>query len=161
MIQKTIEKKRPKLFRMTTKRKVTLGDFKGHLRSHAEQKDGFSRDLLEMATKLSAEKKAERIKELDEDVASFKEAHDVIITVTSHHQSYLLKHWHMEERDWENEWDIPLEVFERGIKTAIAFLEYNKTLSRRYISYFDEIIQLLEEMLTFRQNGEAELEELK
>lgn len=160
MIQKKIGKKRPKLFRMTKKRVMALGDFIGHLRSHADQKDGFTRELLEQADKISPEKKAIRIKELNEEVAKFREAYDVLMTITNHHQSYLLEIWHTEKRGWENEWDIPLEVFERAIHTAVEFLEWNKTISRRHSSYFDEIIEVLQEMLAFRQNGESELEEL-
>lgn len=155
MIQKTIGKKRPNLFRMTKKREMAIGDFVGSLRSHAQHKDSFSREMLEFAPNLSPEDFATRMNRLNEEVERLQEAVDVIITVSNHHQSYLLDLWHMQERNWKNEWDIPLEVFERGIGTAIAFIEYCKELAHKRITKYDEAISVLQEMLAFRQNDDS------
>lgn len=160
MIQKLIGKKRPKLFRMTKKREMAIGDFIGSLRNHANHKDGFTREMLEFAPNISPEDFAVRLRRLNEDVEKLQEAVDVIITVSNHHQAYLLELWHMQERDWQNEWDIPLEVFERGIQTAIAFIEDSKSLANKRLSKYDDAILVLQEMLAFRKNGEPELEGL-
>lgn len=146
--------KRPKLFRMTVNRRLTLGDFKGSLRSHAELKDDFAQNMLELSIKLNSDKAENRLKKLNEEAAMFREAFDILITVTNHHQPQNLHLWWLEERGWEHEWDIPLDVFERGIGTAISFCEFNLTLTRKYESHYKEITKVLQDMLAFRKAGE-------
>lgn len=161
MIQKMKRKKRPQLFRMTKKRELAIGDFVGSLRSHVEHKDSFSREMLEFAPNISEEDFTFRMNRLNEDVEKLREAVDVILTVSNHHQPYLLEIWHMEKREWENEWDIPMEVFERGIQTAVEYIEYAKSLGSKRTSSYDEAISVLEEMRDFRKKGEPQLEESK
>lgn len=156
MIQKQVQEKRPKLFRMTKKRSMALSQLLGSLRSHAERKEDFLQDrLLYPSPKWTAEENAVRMEKLKEELAQYKEAHDVITVVQNHHQSYLLHHFFMEKRKWEHEWDVPLAVFERGIETAIAFLEHFKSRTNNPASYYDEPIQVLQEILAFRLSGEG------
>lgn len=158
MVQKQVQGKRPKLFRVTKKRSMALSQLLGSLRSHAEHKDDFLQDrLLHPSPKWTAEENAERIEKLKEEVARYKEAHDVITVVQNHHQAYLLYHFFMEERNWEHEWDVPLFVFERGIETAIGFLEHFKSRTNNPASYYDKPIQVLQEILAFRKADTSEM----
>lgn len=150
-----VERKRPKLFRMTLNRKLTLGDFKGSLRSQAELKADFAQNMLDLSKEVSSDKAIRRYEKLNEEAAMLREAFDILITVTNHHQPQNLHLWWLEERNWTHEWDIPFEAFERGIGTAISFCEFNMTLTRKYESHYQGIVKVLQDMLIFRRAGEG------
>lgn len=151
MVQ-TKEKQR-KLFRVTTKRDIIFGRASQMIEMSIQSKE-FGLDILEYATKLSEEQKVSKKQALETEMARYKEAHDVLNVVRLHQKSYLLKHWLHDDRDWLSEWDVPLDVFERAINTIIELIEVYKerTKSRNPESRYDEPIQLLQELLAFRQS---------
>ena len=144
------EQKR-KLFRMTTKRSIILSRAETLMKSYVESKESFDTNLIELAPNLSEEERVERRNAVKAEIDRYKEAHDVITVVTSHHMDYMLDTWFLAQRGWKNEWDVPLEVFERGIHSAITLLEHYKSRTNNSKSRYDEPIHLLLELLAFRK----------
>lgn len=151
MVQ-TKEKQR-KLFRVTTKRDIIFGRASQMIDMSIQSKE-YGLQILEYSTKLSAEEVVSKQQTHKADIARYQEVQDVLSVVRFHQKDYLLTAWLHEDRGWLSEWDVPLNVFERAISTIIELIEGYKerTWSRNPESRYGEPIQLLQELLAFRQS---------
>ena len=145
------EEKRKKLFRLTTKRQIIFGRVTRMIEmSIGSKKLGLN--YLECPSNLSAEQVANKQQIYKADIAQYKESIDVLCVVQLHQQPYLLDFWLSEDRGWQSEWDIPLDVFERAMVTTIEILERYNLHTTNLQSPYDESIQLIQKLLAYRKS---------
>lgn len=115
-----------KLFRMTIKRKILLERIVTsiNIRYSAFEEDSFTRLMIENNSKLSEEERAEKLKKADEELKHYGLLHDVMETYTSRHWDFLLDNNMKEKRGWKNEYDVPLDVYNKAIDDIIALLTW-------------------------------------
>ena len=115
-----------KLFRMTTKRKIVLGDIISsiNIRLSSYEEDGLSRLFIIHNDKLSEEERAMKLEEADRQLKHYSLLHDVLEVYTARHWDFLLELHMKEKRDWKNEYDIPLDVYNQAIDDIISLLTW-------------------------------------
>jgi hypothetical protein len=77
----------------------------------------------------------------------------------SYHVIYSIYHHNRkttnEDHPWANEFEIPIDIYERGITMAINVItDYRNMIGATFKARYDVLIQLLNELLAFRrENG--------
>lgn len=95
-----------------------------------------------------------RLKEYHNKVSTYSESYDVLNTILNYSDQYFREfNRHNKELTWNNEYDIPIEVYKRGIQTAIDMIKgyWNKPMYKR-TDKDDKHIEFLEELLNFRKD---------
>lgn len=141
-----------KLFRMTTKRKIILESIITtiNLKIDNVDEDSIRRELLlDIDNPLPQIEKEEKLKELDNELNELSVIHDVLEVVICHGDN-TFKIMRTNEK-WENEWDVPLEVFNKSIDTTIDILKfYRDRNDEKYQKSYDKKIKFLLELKDFR-----------
>lgn len=151
-----------KLFRMTIKRKILLERIVTsiNIRYSAFEEDSFTRLMIENNSKLSEEERAEKLKKADEELKHYGLLHDVMETYTSRHWDFLLDNNMKEKRGWKNEYDVPLDVYNKAIDDIIALLTWyqeNRITKKTGKSEreYKENVKMLTHIKQYRNEQEA------
>ena len=138
------------LFRMTTKRRIVLDGIITTLNIRLESidQDGYGRMLAESYPE---EKRTARIKELDEELENLYLIHDVLETVACHKDEWNRIRFIKVDRGWEDEWDIPKEVFNEALNGMIGILKrFQKSAPEKNKDNYEKKIAFLQSLKDFR-----------
>lgn len=141
------------LFRLTKKRKWILERIITHLNQKIETLDenSLGHMMIEENDQLTDDEKEKCFAARRETLAPFILYHDVLETVRHHREDWLLKLHRKEEREWENEWDIPLALFNEAIDETTDYLKNLRDNSKpEHQDSFYERIDLLQTLKTHR-----------
>ncbi|MFF2531205.1 hypothetical protein ACFVS2_20095 [Brevibacillus sp. NPDC058079] len=144
-----------KLFRLTMQRKMILSRIISTIRNKIESVE-LGLQIIEKYPDEEIGKEA-RMKAHAE-LTKLMLYHDVIETVVSHNDDYDLEIFRYEKRAWNNESEIPIDLFREAIHHFIDLLEFYKkrTLNEKHKKSKDQQIDLLRKLLTFREESVAE-----
>lgn len=132
-----------KIFRMTKKRQIIMERILTTFRMEIEFKEGYSRELIPYMTHLTEKEREEKLNKNIEETNRTKLYYDVLETVSSHEHDFNLKTYRYIDRDWKNEWDIPVDIFNEAIGYIISMLEDYKNNRNNNSEYYDEKINFL------------------
>lgn len=149
-----------KLFRMTVKRKIMLSDIVAILdiRLDSVGEHGFGRLLVLENDQLTEEKRKEKLIWLDYQLRELSLIHDVLMVVSLHEDEVFLNIHLKEDRGWENEWDVPLDVFNESIDKMIEILKLFQSkkvveVSEKHLKEYNSKIKLLLDIKSFRNTN--------
>lgn len=146
----TMKQEKQKLFRITIKRDILLGRASSSVESTLKSREDSMR-YLPYRPNLTSEERFRIKTELLTEIDRLQEARDILTVIRCHTQPHFVESWSIKERGWRNEWDVPMENFERAIHTIIELMEAYKSRTNNPASRYDEPIQLLLELLDFRK----------
>jgi hypothetical protein len=139
-----------KLYRLSNKRVLILERITGRVNSKLE--------FYEMYVECSKGHVEESencklyLKECQGKVNTYSESYDVLNTILNHTDQYFRElNRHNKELTWNNEYDIPIEIYRRGIQTAIDMIkDYWKNPMYKRTDKDGKHIEFLEELLKLR-----------
>lgn len=156
-----MNKEKRKLFRMTTKRQIVLSDiiFSINIRLTSFEEDGLSRQLILHTESLNEDERKQKLEEVEEKRKHFALIHDVLEIYNCRDWLYKREFLMKEKRDWENEYDIPLVVYNQAIQDAIEQLTwYHESPIVRKTQKREQEYQRNVEMLSLMQRHRNEQE---
>lgn len=141
---------RKRLFQMTLKRKLIMEGIITIVNGKADNvgEDGFARLLAQEASHFTQEERQEKLAKLDAELLKFNLYHDVLELVMNHEHDLNLKFLLKEKRDWRNEWEIPLDIFNESIDGVIGILRWYQ--ERGIGNKYEEQISFLQLVKEFR-----------
>lgn len=143
---------RNKLYRLSTKRMLILELITNRVNLKLEFYESYvecSKGHVEESEKCKL-----YLKECQNKVNTYSESYDVLNTILNHTDQYFRElNRHNKELNWNNEYDIPIEIYKRGIQTAIDMIKgyWNNPMYKR-TDKDDKYIEFLEELLNFRKD---------
>ena len=120
--------------------------------------DSLRRSMIQFNERMTEEEKASKLKELDTQWKLFNLYHDVLETVASHTSEINRTYFVKEKRTWENEWDIPLDVFNTAIDESVATLISYDERRQKKDAFHSDKIELLNKLKAFRNKKESQID---
>lgn len=138
-----------KLYTLSKKRSSMLNE----IIISIAQKIEFEKSRIEFHSYLY-KNNPEKLQKQKQKISSYIESHDVLETIASH-ASLLNRNLFRINKDlsWENETEIPIEIYKRGINTAIGLIQWqnNQSIYKNLEGKNKIHIEFLQELLDFRK----------
>lgn len=113
--------------------------------------DFYKREIENYETLEKTENREKWLSECKERVSKYSESYDVLNTILNHSSEYF-RELYRDNKDisWNNENDIPIDVYKRGLSVAMDILNGKEDSHTRKTQKDEERLELLNKLLNFR-----------